>query len=135
MKMDYPREDNIITWTLRNGIRVVHRQVLAEVAHCGLFINTGSRDELPHEHGLAHFIEHTVFKGTSRRRAYHVLTRMEDVGGEINAFTGKEETCLYSSFLHSHYARAVELLTDIAFSSVFPEKEINKEKTVIIDEI
>lgn len=133
--MDYPREDNTETFTLRNGIRVVHKPVNAEVAHCGLFINTGSRDELPQEHGLAHFIEHTVFKGTSRRRAYHVLTRMEDVGGEINAFTGKEETCLYSSFLHSYYARAIELLTDIAFFSVFPEKEINKEKTVIIDEI
>lgn len=122
-------------WTLRNGIRVIHVPVPNAVAHCGIFINTGTRDELPREHGLAHFIEHTVFKGTKKRRAYHILSRMEDVGGEINAYTAKEETCLYSSFLHIHYERAVELLSDITFNSVFPEKEINKEKTVVIDEI
>ena len=122
-------------WTLSNGIRVIHMQVSGNVAHCGLFINAGTRDEMKHENGLAHFIEHAVFKGTSRRKTYHILARMEDVGGEINAYTSKEETCLYSSFLPEFYLRAIDLLSDIAFHSVFPEKEINKEKTVIIDEI
>jgi len=125
----------VIHWTLANGIRVIHRGVTNEVAHCGIFINAGSRDELDSEQGLAHFIEHTVFKGTQKRRAFHILTRMEDVGGEINAYTGKEETCLYSTFLYPHYQRAIELLSDITFNSIFPEKEIQKEKTVIIDEI
>lgn len=123
------------TFTLLNGIRVIHIQTDGDVAHCGLFINTGTRDELPEEHGIAHFIEHCVFKGTKHRKAYHILSRMEDVGGEINAYTAKEETCLYSSFLKQHYARAVELLCDITFFSTFPEKEIEKEKTVVIDEI
>jgi predicted Zn-dependent peptidase len=122
-------------WTLANGIRVIYLQVNSPVAHCGLFINAGSRDELPQEFGLAHFIEHSVFKGTPSRKAYHILSRMEDVGGEINAYTSKEETVLYSTFLANHFGRAIELINDIAFFSNFPEKEINKEKTVIIDEI
>lgn len=121
--------------TLSNGIRVVHLPVKNDVAHCGIFINAGSRDELPDEHGLAHFIEHTIFKGTGKRKSFHILTRMEDVGGEINAYTSKEETCIYSTFLHQHYNRAIELLWDITFHSTFPEKEINKEKSVILDEI
>jgi predicted Zn-dependent peptidase len=123
------------SWTLPNGIRVIFLPVESEVAHCGLFINAGSRDELDHEHGLAHYIEHCVFKGTSHRKAYHILSRMEDVGGELNAYTTKEETCLYASFLNPHFERALDLLSDIAFQSIFPEKEIVKEKTVIIDEI
>ncbi|MFM2286516.1 MAG: hypothetical protein RLZZ543_2013 [Bacteroidota bacterium] len=123
------------TWTLSNGIRVIHTLVNSPVAHCGIFINAGSRDELEHEHGLAHFIEHSVFKGTPKRKAYHILSRMEDVGGEINAYTSKEETVLYGTFLAAHYTRAIDLLHDIAFHSTFPEKEINKEKTVIVDEI
>lgn len=123
------------TFRLKNGIRVIHTQTNGDVAHCGLFINAGTRDELPEEHGIAHFIEHCVFKGTSHRKAYHILTRMEDVGGEINAYTAKEETCLYSSFLKQNYNRAIELLCDIAFFSTFPEKEIEKEKTVVMDEI
>jgi predicted Zn-dependent peptidase len=122
-------------WTLPNGIRIIFMQVNSNVAHCGLFINAGSRDEFDHEQGIAHYIEHCVFKGTKHRKAFHVLTRMEDVGGEINAYTTKEETCLYSTFLSPHLDRALELLNDIAFSSSFPEKEIVKEKSVIIDEI
>mgnify|MGYP003563610084 FL=1 len=120
---------------LSNGLRVVHKQVSRPVAHCGLFVAAGSRDELEHEQGLAHFIEHCLFKGTQRRKAYHVLSRMEDVGGELNAYTTKEETVIYSSFLSAYYPRAVELLFDIAFHSRFPKKEIEKEKEVIIDEI
>lgn len=122
-------------FTLSNGIRVVHRPVNRPVAHFGLFIAAGSRDELDNEQGLAHYIEHCLFKGTQKRRAYHILSRMEDVGGELNAFTSKEETVIHSSFLSGDYARAVDLICDIAFRSTFPPKECEKEKEVIIDEI
>lgn len=120
---------------LSNGIRVVHRPVNSPVAHFGLFFAIGSRDENPEEEGLAHFMEHSLFKGTQRRKAYHILSRMEDVGGELNAFTSKEETVIHSSFLHSDYPRAIELIADIGFNSIFPQKEVEKEKEVIIDEI
>lgn len=122
-------------FTLSNGIRVVHRPVNRPVAHLGLLIAAGSRDELDNEQGLAHYIEHCLFKGTQKRRAYHILSRMEDVGGELNAFTSKEETVIHSSFLSGDYARAVDLICDIAFRSTFPPKECEKEKEVIIDEI
>lgn len=122
-------------FTLPNGIRVVHRPVRTPVAHVGVFINAGSRDELDHENGLSHYIEHTLFKGTRKRRAYHILSRLEDVGGEINAYTSKEETCIYTTILYEHYERALELMADITFNSTFPEKEIEKEKAVIMDEI
>lgn len=120
---------------LSNGIRVVHKQIDRPIAHCGLMIKAGSRDESLEEEGLAHFIEHVFFKGTAKRKAYHILSRMEDVGGEINAYTTKEDTVIYSSFLKEDYSRAIELLLDIAFNSTFPEKELKKEKEVIIDEI
>jgi predicted Zn-dependent peptidase len=105
------------------------------VAHCGLVINTGSRDEKHEEHGIAHFIEHMLFKGTTKRKAYHILSRLEDVGGELNAYTTKEETAVHASFLKDDYARAVEIISDISFNSLFPEKEIAKEKDVVIEEI
>jgi len=98
-------------------------------------INAGSRDEENHEHGMAHFIEHTIFKGTKKRKAYHILSRMDDVGGEINAYTGKEETAIHTSFLKNDYERALELISDISFNSIFPGKEITREKEVIIEEI
>ncbi|TVQ88689.1 MAG: insulinase family protein [Bacteroidetes bacterium] len=123
------------THTLSNGIRLVHKPVKSLVAHCGLTINAGSRDELSHEQGLAHFIEHLIFKGTGKRKAYHILSHMENVGGELNAYTSKEDTCIYASFMHIHYARCLDVISDIVFHSVFPEKEILKEKDVIIDEI
>jgi len=122
-------------FTLKNGIRLIHKHVAAKVAHCGLVINAGSRDELPQEAGMAHFIEHMLFKGTTRRKAYHILSRLENVGGEMNAYTGKEETFLYASFLDQHYDRVLELFSDILFNSTFPEKEIVKEKDVVLDEI
>ncbi len=122
-------------YSLANNIRVVHKRTKGAVAHCGIIINSGSRDENENEQGLAHFIEHVIFKGTKKRKAYHILSRMEDVGGEINAFTTKEETCIYSSFMPEYYERSLELLQDIVFQSTFPYKEINKEKTVVIDEI
>ena len=123
------------THTLSNGIRVIHRPVNANVAHCGIILNTGSRDESEEEWGIAHFIEHVVFKGTTKRKAYHILSRMEDVGGELNAYTSKEETCIYTTFLDKDYKRALELISDITFNSIFPEKELEKEKEVILDEI
>lgn len=123
------------THTLSNGIRLIHRPVNANVAHCGIILNTGSRDENEEEWGIAHFIEHVVFKGTTKRKAYHILSRMEDVGGELNAYTTKEETCIYSTFLDKDYQRALELISDITFNSVFPEKELGKEKEIVLDEI
>jgi len=123
------------TFTLDNGIRLIHQPTNSPVTHCGIIINTGSRDELDHQHGMAHFIEHLIFKGTKKRKAHHILSRMEDVGGEMNAFTTKEETCIQISFFNNFYDRAFEILTDILIRSTFPEKEIHKEKDVIIDEI
>ncbi len=120
---------------LGNGIRVIHKQVATKVAHCGVIVNAGSRDELSREAGIAHFIEHMLFKGTARRKVYHILSRLENVGGDLDAYTGKEETFLYTSFLDQHYERALELLSDILFNSIFPAKEITKEKDVILDEI
>lgn len=105
------------------------------VAHCGLVINTGSRDEKASEHGMTHFIEHMVFKGTAKRKAYYVLSRLDDVGGELNAYTTKEETAIHASVLKEDFERAVDLISDITFNSVFPEKEIEKEKDVVIEEI
>jgi len=122
-------------YTLNNGIRLVHKRVSSDVAHCGIFINTGSRDEKPAEHGMAHYIEHVIFKGTKKRRAYHVISRLENVGAEIDAYTTKEETCIYASFLKRYYDRTIELLYDIVFNSIFPEHELKREKEVIIDEI
>jgi predicted Zn-dependent peptidase len=123
------------TFELSNGIRVIHLQTASVVSHCGLIINAGSRDELEHQQGLAHFIEHSIFKGTKKRKTYHILSRLDSVGAEINAYTTKEETWVYGSFMEKHLARAVELIGDICFNSIFPEKEINKEKDVIVDEI
>lgn len=123
------------TYILSNGLKIIHQQVDGKAAYCGLIINAGSRDEREDEAGIAHFIEHVIFKGTEKRKAYHILSRMEDVGGELNAYTTKEDTCIYASFLPKDYERALELFADIIFDSVFPEKEIEKEKEVVIDEI
>jgi predicted Zn-dependent peptidase len=126
---------NNLLHTLNNGIRLVHYPIPGIVAHCGLIINTGSRNEKKEEHGIVHFIEHMLFKGTTKRKAYHILSRMEDVGGELNAYTTKEETAIHASFLKDDYERAIELISDIVFNSVFNAKEIEKEKDVIIEEI
>lgn len=127
--MDYER------YTLENGIRMIHLHSDSAVGHFGLIINAGSRDEEEHEHGMAHFIEHAIFKGTKKRKAYHILSRIDDVGGEINAYTSKEDTAIHTSFLKNDYERAIELLADITFNSIFPGKEISREKEVIIEEI
>lgn len=120
---------------LENGIRVIHKPVKSQVAHCGFIINTGSRDEKIQENGITHFIEHAIFKGTNKRKAYHILNRIDSVGGEINAYTTKEQTSIYASFMNVHFERAIELLSDILFNATYPEKELLKEKDVIIDEI
>lgn len=122
-------------YTLENGIRIIHLYAKSAVGHCGLIINTGARDEEEHEHGMAHFIEHAIFKGTKKRKAYHILSRLEDVGGEINAYTSKEETTIHTSFLKDDYERAIEIISDVIFNSTFPAKEITREKEVIIEEI
>ncbi|HLP75060.1 MAG TPA: pitrilysin family protein, partial [Bacteroidales bacterium] len=121
--------------TLDNGIRLIHYNIKGPVAHCGILVNAGSRDEKEDEHGIAHFIEHMLFKGTKRRKAYHILSRLEDVGGELNAYTTKEETAIHASFLKEDYERTLELISDILFRSGFPAKEIEKEKDVVIEEI
>src|SRR5674476_1121527 len=126
---------DLLIHTLDNGIRLVHYRIPGLVAHCGLLVNTGSRDETESEHGIAHFIEHVLFKGTKKRKAYHILSRLEDVGGELNAYTTKEETAIHASFLKEDYERAIELISDITFNSLFPVKEIEKEKDVVIEEI
>ncbi len=123
------------THILANGLKIIHQQVSGKAAWCGLIIGVGSRDEDPEEEGIAHFIEHVIFKGTEKRKAFHILSRMEDVGGELNAYTTKEDTCIYASFLAKDYGRTLELFSDIVFHSIFPEKEIEKEKEVVIDEI
>ena len=122
-------------YQLKNGIRLVHKYADSNVAHCGLIINTGSRDETKAENGIAHFIEHCIFKGTQKRKSYHILNRLDSVGGDLNAYTTKEETAVYASFLNEYYARSFELIADIVFNSTFPEKELKKEKEVVIEEI
>jgi predicted Zn-dependent peptidase len=123
------------THQLPNGIRLIHQEVQSPVAHCGIIINTGSRDETSEEHGLAHFIEHVLFKGTTKRKAWHIISRLEDVGGDLNAYTTKEETCIHASFLKEYTERAMELISDLVFNSVFPPKEVEKEKDIVLDEI
>ena len=123
------------THIFANGLRLIHNYVPNKAAYCGLIINVGSRDEREDELGMAHFIEHVIFKGTEKRKAYHILSRLEDVGGELNAYTTKEDTCVYATFMAKDYERTLELFADIVFHSVFPEKEIEKEKDVVLDEI
>lgn len=120
---------------LDNGIGIVFKRSHSIVTHSGVFINVGSRDEDKNNEGIAHFIEHAIFKGTTHRKPYHILTRIDGVGGELNAYTTKEETCVYASALGKHLERCLELFSDILFNSTFPEKEITKEKDVILDEI
>lgn len=123
-------------YTLKNGIRVIHREVThTKVAHCGFILDVGSRDESFDQQGLAHFWEHMAFKGTKKRRSFHVINRLEVLGGELNAYTTKEKICFYASILDIHYEKAVELLSDITFNSAFPGKEIEKERSVILEEM
>lgn len=126
----------IQTAELSNGLRIIHQEDKnSAVYHFGLFVNVGSRHETDEERGIAHFLEHVLFKGTKKRKAFHILNRLDVVGGELNAYTTKEETVVYASVLNNHMDRAMEIIADITFNSVFPEKELEKEKEVVIDEI
>ena len=122
-------------YTLPNGLRIIHEPTLSKVSYCGFAIDAGTRDEAENEQGMAHFVEHLIFKGTEKRKAWHILNRMENVGGDLNAYKNKEETVVYAAFLTEHLERALELLGDIVFHSTFPQHEIEKETEVIIDEI
>lgn len=123
------------THTLANGLRIIHLPSASPVIYCGYGICAGTRDEDSGEEGLAHFCEHVTFKGTARRTSMQILNRLEGVGGDINAFTNKEDTVYHCAILKEHFARAVDLLTDIVFHSTYPQTEIDKEIEVICDEI
>ena len=121
---------------LENGIRVVHREIThTKVAHVGIMLDIGSRDELPEEQGIAHFWEHMAFKGTEKRNSFHIINRLESVGGELNAYTTKEKICFYATVLTEHLDRALELLVDIVFKSTFPVRQIERERMVILEEM
>ena len=123
------------TYTLPNGIKGIHRRTRSSVTHCALVINAGTRDEHKDEYGLAHFAEHAIFKGTKRRKAYQINCRLENRGGELNAYTTKEDTTIHATTLRSDFSKALELIADVAFNSTFPERELAKEREVIVDEI
>ncbi len=126
---------NYNTATLPNGMRIIHATNHSPISYCGILINAGTRDELDNESGMAHFTEHMLFKGTQKRRPHHILNRMEDVGGELNAFTSKEETAIYTIFYEEYLERSMELLADIIFNSQFSETQLERERIVILDEI
>jgi predicted Zn-dependent peptidase len=128
--------ENLFIHTFPNGIRLAHKYVPStQVSHIGVMLDIGSRDEKPHQQGLAHFWEHMAFKGTKKRNSFNILNRLETVGGELNAYTTKEKVCFHASVLKPHTERAVELLTDIAFHSIFPDKMLDRERNVILEEM
>ena len=126
---------NYNTYTLKNGLRIIHKPSVAQVVYCGYQIAAGTRHELPGEEGMAHFCEHMTFKGTSRRNALQIINSLEQLGGDLNAFTNKEDTTFYCAIQKEHIAKAIGLLTDIVFCSTYPQHEIDKEVEVICDEI
>ncbi|MEG2156782.1 MAG: pitrilysin family protein [Bacteroidaceae bacterium] len=121
--------------TLPNGLKIIHEPSPTEVVYCGFVVRAGTRNEDEADSGMAHFCEHVTFKGTERRRSWHVLNGLERVGGDLNAYTNKEETVYYAAVLREDFAKAVDLLADIVFHSIYPQREIDKEVEVIIDEI
>ena len=123
------------THTLSNGLRIIHLPKQGEVVYCGYAINAGSRDEMPGEEGLAHFCEHMTFKGTAHRSPIQIINTLELVGGELNAFTSKEDTFYYAAILKQHFTKAADLLTDIVFHSTYPQQEMEREMEVVCDEI
>lgn len=134
--MSKKQESEFQLYTLPNGIKIVHKQVLhTKLAHCGLMLDVGSRDEEKHQYGIAHFWEHMAFKGTKTRKSIDIINSLETVGGELNAYTTKEKICFHATILEQFTERAVDILTDITFNSTFPEKEIEKERGVILEEM
>lgn len=128
-------DEKIQVYRLKNGMRIVHLGNKYPVAYCGVFIDAGSRDESINNWGVAHFTEHMMFKGTTNRRSHHIINRIEGIGGELNAYTTKEDTCIHATFLPQYYERIMELFSDVLLRSVFPEKEVKKEREIILDEI
>ena len=124
-----------ITHTLENGLRIIHLPSPSQVVYCGYQIAAGTRNERSGEEGLAHFCEHMTFKGTEKRNALQIINALEGVGGELNAFTNKEDTVFYAAISKEHFTQAVDILTDIVFHSTYPQHEIDKEVEVICDEI
>ena len=134
------KQDNVLSdyqiHEFPNGLRMVHKEVPStKIAHCGFILDVGSRDELSHQQGIAHFWEHMAFKGTEKRNSFYIINRLEILGGELNAYTTKEKIVFHASLLATHFTKAVELLADITFFSTFPPKEIEKEKGVILEEM
>ncbi|HYC84098.1 MAG TPA: pitrilysin family protein [Chryseosolibacter sp.] len=127
---------NLKIFTLSNGIRVVHQHLATtKIVHCGLILDIGSRDESPENQGIAHFWEHMAFKGTKRRKSFHIINSLDAIGGELNAYTDKEKVVFYASVRDHYFDRAVDVLTDITFNSIFPENQIDKERGVILEEM
>ena len=123
------------TFKLANGIKLIHKYIDSPVAYCALIANTGSRDEQDDESGVAHLVEHLIFKETNKRKSHHILSRLENVGGELNAYTTKEETCVHAAFLSNYYARALDLMSDLMFNQKITGKTLELEKKVVLDEI
>ena len=123
------------TYTLENGLRIIHLPSASRVVYCGYQVAAGTRDERSGEEGMAHFCEHMTFKGTEKRNALQIINALEGLGGELNAFTNKEDTTFYAAISKEHFAQAVNVLTDIVFHSQYPQQEIDKEVEVICDEI
>src|SRR5688572_4576128 len=127
---------NIKIFKLANGIRVVHQQLATtQIVHCGIILDIGSRDENTDNQGIAHFWEHMAFKGTKRRRSFNIINSLDSVGGELNAYTDKEKVVFYASVRDEYFERAVDVLSDITFHSVFPDYQIEKERGVILEEM
>src|SRR5882672_677469 len=123
-------------YTLKNGIRVVHNHITTtKIVHCGIMLDIGSRDETVTNQGIAHFWEHMAFKGTRKRKAFHIVNRLESLGGELNAFTDKEKILFFASLRDDYFERAVDLLTDITFESIFPANQLERERNVILEEM
>jgi predicted Zn-dependent peptidase len=128
--------NNVKIFRLSNGIRVVHQQLATtKIVHCGIILDIGSRDENPENQGIAHFWEHMAFKGTKRRRSFNIINSLDSVGGELNAYTDKEKVVFYASVRDEYFERAVDVLSDITFYSVFPDHQIDKERGVILEEM
>ncbi|MDQ2657920.1 MAG: insulinase family protein [Bacteroidota bacterium] len=127
---------SINIFKLSNGVRVVHQQLTTtKIVHCGIILDIGSRDENTENQGIAHFWEHMAFKGTKRRRSINIINSLESIGGELNAYTDKEKVVFYASVRDEYFERAVDVLSDITFHSVFPDNQIEKERGVILEEM
>lgn len=122
-------------YILPNGLKIIHESSPTNVVYCGFIINAGTRDEDKSDYGLAHFCEHNTFKGTNCRKAWQIRNALESVGGDLNAYTNKQETVYYATVQKKDFRRAVDILSDLVFHSIYPQQELEKEREVVIDEI